>query len=86
MPDFEQLQALRDCCQDEAAFEQLNPSFCSKPQALKQLSFCKTSALKVDFRGATYSCLWSSQGVAEATHQLLTNLDFAICQSLATSG
>jgi PAS domain S-box-containing protein len=92
IPDFDQLQALRDCCRDEAAFEQLQqilaavqerPNVDANRDPL-QKQCCPTSL----FTAATHACPGLLQGVAEATHQLLTNPDFAtaINQSLATLG
>lgn len=97
--DFDQLQALRDCCRDEAAFERLQQILTAsdltarhEPEnssnevtgGLLQKQFGPTSPCAE----AAYSCPGLLQGVAEATHQLLTNPDFAtaINQSLSTLG
>lgn len=98
--DFDQLQALQDCCRDEAAFERLQQILAAvSDQTVRRKqetsgTEATTGLLQQECRSgsafteATHSCPGLLQGVAEATHQLLTNGDFAtaINQSLATLG
>jgi PAS domain S-box-containing protein len=92
IPDFAQSQALRDCCRDEATFEQLkqilastweNPSV--EAMVDQKQNQCRPTS---QFTEPTRSWPDLLQGVAEATNQLLTNGDFtvAVNQSLATLG